>query len=220
MTRLRCLSLCACLGLLLTTMACGSGGGSGVAKPWDQARLANTGTDWWINATKGAFFFSVLLANSYADTAGRASAISFTESVINKLTPSTTDPTSLMPAPTPDWPYDPNSTYSVNGPAVAHNNAEATDLVDGAADPLFDSTRSYQPVLLVWEVYDKPNSSPYETMNVKILQMASQANAGQIYNDLLTWPQYSDQAAGGDIPWSQCTGADPNPCGLPSPSSH
>jgi len=70
MTRLRCLSLCACLGLSLTTLACGSGG-SGAAKPWDQGRIANTGTGWWVNATKGVFFFSVSLSNSYlTDKAG------------------------------------------------------------------------------------------------------------------------------------------------------
>jgi len=107
MTRLRCLSLCACLGLSLTTLACGSGG-SGAAKPWDQGRIANTGTGWWVNATKGVFFFSVSLSNSYlTDKAGGATVISFTEGLINKITPGVA-PASLLPTSgeVPPWTYD------------------------------------------------------------------------------------------------------------------
>jgi len=67
MTRLRSLTLCACLALSLAAMACsssssdggvkggpgGAAGGSG-SSLWDEARIANTGTDWWLNIRKGA----------------------------------------------------------------------------------------------------------------------------------------------------------------------
>lgn len=213
MTRLRCLGLCACLGLSLTTMACGSGGSSSAAKPWDQGRIANTGTQWWVNATKGAFFFSMLFGPSYAtDTAGQATAISFTEDAIKKLTPTTATPASLMPAPNEvaGWIYDPNSPDSVTGPAVANNFDAATALFDGAADPIFPNPpRSYVPVSLAWEVYGNTSTNPYQTIDAKIIQLPSSANAGRFYTDLLSESQYSKD----NNPWSECTGSDPNPCG-------
>ena len=216
MTRLRCLGLCACLGLSLTTMACGSGG---AAKPWDQGRIANTGTEWWVNATKGAYFFSMLFGPSYAtdtaglpNTAGQATVIAFTEDVIKKLTPATAAPASLMPAPNEvaGWIYDPNSPDSVTAPAVANNADQANNLLDGSAAPIFPNPpRSYVPVSLAWEVYGNTSTNPYQTIDAKIVQLPSSANAGQFYTDLLSEPQYSKD----NNPWSECTGSDPNPCG-------
>jgi hypothetical protein len=212
MTRLRSLSLCACLGLSLTTMACGSGGSSGAAKPWDQGRIANTGTEWWVNATKGAYFFSIQITNSFlADKAGAATVISFTEGVINKITPSTTAPASLLPTSgeVAGWTYDQTSDYTKAGPATANNAADATNYIDGAADPIFDPTRTYQPVALSWEVYTNGSATTPQQIDAKIVQMVSSGDAGKLYNDVLTFSQYDPQ----NIPWTQCTGSDPTPCG-------
>ena len=222
MTRLRCFSLCACLGLLLTTMACGSGGSSGAAKPWDRARIANTGTDWWINATKGVFFLSIKITNSYVDdTAGRASVISFVEDVIKKITPGAT-PASLLPASgdVPPWTYDQTSADTAAGPATANNFDAATALFDGAADAIFGvavpftpSTRSFQPVSLVWGVYTN-GAAPPQRMDAKVVLMASQGDAGRLYTDVLSYSQYAP-APVGSLDWKECTGSDPNPCGAP-----
>ncbi|MGO9291786.1 MAG: hypothetical protein ACLQIJ_23895, partial [Polyangia bacterium] len=56
MTRLRLLGLCACLVLSLTTIACGSSNSG--PSTWDQSRIANTSSDWWLNALKGEYYFS------------------------------------------------------------------------------------------------------------------------------------------------------------------
>ena len=210
MTRLRCLSLCACLGLSLTTLACGSG----AAKPWDQGRIANTGTEWWVNVTKGVFFFSVSISNSFlADKAGGATVISFTEGLINKITPGVA-PASLLPTPgqVQPWTYDQTSDYTKDGPVTANNSVDATNYIDGAADPFFDSTRSYQPVALTWELYTNGSTTTPQQMDAKIVQMASQGDAGKLFNDVLTFSQYTP-APVGTITWTQCTGSDPNPCG-------
>ena len=218
MTRLRSLSLCACLGLSLTTLACGSGGSSGAAKPWDEGRIANTGTDWWMNATKGVFFLSIKITNSY-DVAGRATVISFVEDVIKKIAPGAT-PASLLPASGEftGWTYDPNSPDTAAGPAPASSFQAATDLFDGAADALFGvsvpftpSTRSFQPVGLVWGVY---TDGATHGMDAKVVQMASQGDAGRLYTDVLTYSQYLP-APVGSLAWKECTGSDPNPCGAP-----
>jgi hypothetical protein len=198
-------------------MACGSGG-TGVVKPWDQARVANTGTDWWVNATKGVFFLSIKITNSYADDAvGRATVIGFVEDVIGKITPGAA-PASLLPTSgeVQPWTYDPTSDYTKDGPASASNFVDATNLFDGAADPIFGvenplsgvSTRSYQPVGLAWGVYTD-GATPEHKMDAKVIQMASKGDAGKIYNDVLTFSQYSPD----NIPWTACTGPDPNPCG-------
>jgi hypothetical protein len=219
MTRLRCLSLCACLGLSLTTLACGSGG-SGAAKPWDQGRIANTGTDWWVNVTKGVFFFSVKITNSYlADKAGAATVISFTEGLIDKITPGAAL-ASLLPTSgeVQPWTYDQGSDYTKDGPATATNFADATTYVDGAADPIFGvdpitgSTRTYQPVALTWELYTNGSTTTLQRMDAKIAQMASPGDAGKLFNDILSFSQYTP-APVGTIVWTQCTGSDPNPCG-------
>jgi hypothetical protein len=201
----------------LTTLACGSGG-SGAAKPWDEGRIANTGTDWWVNATKGVFFLSIKIKNSYADdTAGRASVITFVEDVIKKITPGAT-PASLLPASgeVQPWTYDPNGPNTAAGPATANNFDAATALFDGAADALFGvtdpfspSTRTFQPVGLAWGVYT--DGATYG-MDAKVVQMASQGDAGKLYTDVLTYSQYLP-APVGSLDWKECTGSDPNPCG-------
>jgi hypothetical protein len=193
----------------------GSGSADGaVTRPWDQGRIANTGTDWWVNATSGVFFFSIKITNSYPDdTAGRATVINFTEVMIDKITPSTTAPVSLLPVSgeVAGWTYDQTSDYTKNGPVTASDFMAATNYIDGAAEPIFDTTRSYQPLALAWEVY--ANSS-YHQMDVKVVQMASKADAGMLYRDVLSFLQYAPQ----NIPWTQCVGSDPNPCES-SPSS-
>jgi hypothetical protein len=212
----------------LTTLACGSGGsggggtggtggsgGSGATKPWDEGRIANTGTDWWVNATKGVFFLSIKITNSYADdAAGRATVISFVEDVIRKIAPGAT-PASLLPASGEftGWTYDPNSPDTAAGPAPASNFDAATALFDGAADAIFGvavpftpSTRSFQPVRLVWGVY---TDGATHGMDAKVVEMASQGDAGKLYTDVLTYSQYAPD----NIPWKECTGSDPNPCG-------
>jgi hypothetical protein len=200
-------------------MACGSGG-TGAAKPFDNGRIANTGTSWWINVTKGVYFFSIKITNSYKDdAAGRATLISFTEDVLNKITPSTTAPASLLPAENEiaGWTYDQTSGYTMNGPALASTFQAATDLFDGAADPLFGvdslgaTIRSYVPVSLAWEIYTDGATTEHK-MDAKIVQMASKTDAGKLFTDLVdgTYSQYKPSI----IPWVQCTDSDPNPCGV------
>jgi hypothetical protein len=190
----------------------GSGGADGaVTKPWDQGRVANAGTEWWVNAIQGVFFFSIKITNSYqADMVGRATVINFTEGMINKITPSTTAPASLLPASgeVTGWTYDQTSDNTKNGPVTATDFLAATNYIDGAAEPIFDTTRSYQPLALAWEVYA---NGPYHQMDVKVVQMASKADARTLYRDVLTFSQYAPQ----NIPWTQCAGSDPNPCGSP-----
>jgi hypothetical protein len=166
------------------------------------------------------FFFSVSLSNSYlTDKAGGATVIGFTEGLIDKITPGASA-ASLLPTSgeVPPWTYDQISNYTMNGPATATNFADATTYVDGAADPIFGvdpstgSTRTYQPVALTWELYTNGSTTAPQQMDAKIAQMASQGDAGKLFNDILSFPQYTP-APVGTITWTQCTGSDPNPCG-------
>jgi hypothetical protein len=166
------------------------------------------------------FFFSVKITNSYlADKAGAATVISFTEGLIDKITPGAAL-ASLLPTSgeVQPWTYDQGSDYTKDGPATATNFADATTYVDGAADPIFGvdpitgSTRTYQPVALTWELYTNGSTTTLQRMDAKIAQMASPGDAGKLFNDILSFSQYTP-APVGTIVWTQCTGSDPNPCG-------
>ena len=173
---------------------------------WDQARIGNTGVAWWLNAIKGAYFFDVKITPSAQyDTVGRATVIAFAQKVVAGLTSGMPAPVSLVPAANaiPGWTLDQNSSLTASGPAVATDNASATALIDGAADPFYDSSKGYQAKGLAWEVYA---NGTYST-DLKIWQMASAADAAQLYTDLLIEPLYAN------VVWTTCSGTDPsNPC--------
>ncbi len=176
---------------------------------WDQARIGNTGVGWWVNAIKSAYFFSVKVSpSSQDDTAGRAAVIGFAQKVVGGLTSGTPAPATLVPLadPTSGWMLDQNSSKTASGVAVATDATSATALVDGAADPFYDTTKSYQAKGLAWEVYSNGTYS----LDLKIWQMASATNAAQLYTDLLDNSLYSN------ITWTTCSETDPlNPCGTP-----
>ncbi len=141
--------------------------------------------------------------------------ISFTEDAIRKITASTTAPASLLPTSgeVAGWTYDQTpGSYTMNGPVTANNSIDATNYIDGAADPIFDPTRTYQPVALSWEVYTNGSATTPQQMDAKIVQMASSGDAGKLFNDVLTFSQYAPLPSG-NIPWTRVTGSDPTPCG-------
>jgi len=207
MTRQRCFCLCACLALSLSAVACGSSNSEpATSSGWDKARIGNTGVGWWVNALKSAYFLSVKISpSSQDDTTGRGKVISFTQKVAGGVTSSTADPATLVPAPdqNSEWQLDQNSPKTANGVATATDATSATALVDGAADPFYDTTKSYQAKGLAWEVYSNGTYS----LDLKIWQMASVTDASTIYDDLLNNSLYNN------VTWTTCPGTDPNtPC--------
>ncbi|HJX67027.1 MAG TPA: DUF6599 family protein, partial [Polyangia bacterium] len=168
---------------------------------WDQARIGNTGLAWWLNAIKGAYFFDVKITPSAQyDTAGRATVIAFAQKVVGGLTSGMPAPVSLVPPANaiPGWTLDQNNPLTASGPAVATDNASATALIDGAADAFYDPSKSYQAKGLAWDVYANGTYS----IDLKIWQMASAADAAQLYTDLLIEPLYAN------VMWTTCSGTD------------
>jgi hypothetical protein len=242
MTRLRSLTLCACLALSLAAMACSSGssdggvkggsaaggagggaaGGSGGASTtggaagssgsslWDEARIANTGTDWWLNIRKGAYFFSLDITPAFEDdTVGRKAVIDFGKAVAAKLTSGSPAPATLAPAANEvsGWTYDPDNYKTASGPAVATDGTEAEGLIDGGAAAFFDGTKSYQAKGLAWENYV---NDTYQ-LALQVWQMANVADATLLYADLINSSSLYSNA-----PFVACSGTDPaNPCGSP-----
>ncbi len=209
MTRPRCFCLCACLTLSLTAMACGS---SGAALPsgWDQARIGNTGVGWWLNAIKGAYFFSVkVYPSSQDDATGRSTVISFTQKVVGGLRSGSPAPATLVPAAdeSSGWSLDPNSEKTANGVATAFNSTDAKNLVGDLADAFYDSSRSYQAKGLAWEVYTNGTYS----LDLKVWQMASAADASKLFTDLRS--DAGSDSLYSNVNWTTCSGTDPkNPC--------
>jgi hypothetical protein len=175
---------------------------------WDEARVANTGTDWWINIRKGAFYFSLDITMSLQDdTVGRAEVINFGKAVAAKLTSASPAPATLVPAANEvsGWTFDPGNYKTASGPAVATDGTEAEGLIDGGAAAFFDGTKSYQAKGLAWENYV---NDPYQ-MVLQVWQMANAADATKLYTDLLTSSSLYSNA-----PFVACPGTDPaNPCG-------
>jgi hypothetical protein len=185
----------------------GVAGGSG-SSLWDEARIANTGTDWWLNIRKGAYFFSLQITPAYQDdTVGRADVISFGKAVAAKLTSASPAPATLVPAANEvsGWTFDPGSYKTATGPAVATNGTQAEALIDGAAAAFFDGTKSYQAKGLAWEDYI---NDTYQLV-LQVWQMANTADATLLYADLLT-----SSVLYGNAPFIACSGTDPaSPCG-------
>ena len=213
MTRLRCLGLCACLGLSLTVVACGSsnsnggGGGASGSTGWDEARIANTGTAWWLNATKGAYFFAAQISPSPTDDAtGKTTVIDFAQKVVAKLKSGTPTPASLIPAANeiPSWAYaqDQDHTATANGPIVVTSQTSATDLIDGGADPFY--TSSYSASGMAQEFY---TNGTY-IIEIRIWQMGSTTQAKALFTGLLADSLYSCD----NYPWTQVSPSDPKPC--------
>ena len=241
MTRLRSLTLCACLALSLAAMACsssssdggvkggsaagGAGGGaagSSGSSLWDEARIANTGTDWWLNIRKGAYFFSLDITRALQDdTVGRKAVIDFGKAVAAKLKSASPAPATLAPAANEvsGWTFDPDSAMTAAGPASATNDAEAENLIDGGAAAFFDPNEPYQAKGLAWEIYV---SGTYR-LDLQVWQMANAQDATVLYTDLLKSSSLYSNASfvacsGTDPanPCGTCTGSDPaNPCGAP-----
>ncbi len=210
MTRSGRISLCACVTLSLTTLACGSSNSGGPASTtWDQARLGNTSTAWWMNAQKGAFFLSIQIGISYADdTVGKKQAIDVT-----KLVAAKSGSTALSLVPTAaeipgSWIVDPDVTFTANGPVVAADFTTATTYVDGGADPFFPKDKSYHAAALAWENYkenDASNPDPYG-LDLRIWQMASAADARSVYTDVLS--EQDSMYRSDIVPWTTCTATD------------
>jgi hypothetical protein len=191
-------------------MSCGSSTTS--SEGWDQARIGNTGVGWWVNAIKSAYFFSVKISpSSQDDTTGRATVLTWTQKVVSQVKSSTAAPETLVPSapttPSTDptvWTLDQNSPKTAAAVATANDPNSADALVDGAADPFYDPTKSYQAKGLAWEVYTNGTYS----LNLQVWQMPSANDASVFYTtDSLTNSLYNN------VTWTTCTGNDPNnPC--------
>ena len=210
MTRSGRFSLCAYLTLSLTTLACGSSNSGGTTSTtWDQARIANTGTRWWMNAQKGAFFLEVRLelypaGSPVDDTVGKKQAIDVTKIVAAK---SGSTALSLVPtaAEIPgSWIVDPDVAYTANGPVATSDSGKAIEWFDGGADPFFDSTKSYHASAVAWENYKENDASKSDlyVLDLRVWQMASAADARSVYVDSLQSESFAP------VTWATCTATD------------
>jgi hypothetical protein len=220
MTRSRCFYLCACLSL--TAAACGSSTSTpsstgtstttstASSASWDQARIGHTGTSWWINAQKGAFFFSVQLHSAYIDdTAATTKAldISITQKAVAKVNAgatalSTIPALSEMPG---SWSNFQDNDYTKNGPVTSSDFAvdppgTVTLWIDGGMDPFF--TDAYKAKALAFANYVTNDASvkddPY-VFELRFWQMASATDAAKVYSDLLSNSYYSTTE------WANCS---------------
>jgi hypothetical protein len=176
---------------------------------WDQARIADMGTGWWVNAQKGKFFISTRLRIADAmDGTGRPLAISITEIVTNK---SGSTALSLVPLPSElsgKWIYDPEKGETAQGPVVATTFDEASRFFDGGADPFYNSAKGYSAKVSAWANYrETPGDAAYY-LDLRIWEMASAADAASLYNDLLQFAYWSPD----NVPWKTCQGVAGNPC--------
>ena len=209
MTRLGYLGLCACLAISLATITCGSsnsgsggnnnGGSSGTTTGWDQARIGNTGTNYEINAQKGAYFIAIQI--SPEDTTAQSTLVTLVQTEVAKVNSGTTAaPSALMPAlsdlPGSGWTVDTtdNSTLA-SGMVSATDQAKATDLVDGGADPFF--TSGYSATGMAWEEF---TNGTY-VVDAKIWKMGSADAAKKLYTGLLTDSYFSQD----NNSWVACT---------------
>jgi hypothetical protein len=138
--------------------------------------------------------------------------VGFTQTVVAKLTSGSPKPVTLVPALSEmpggtGWTLDPNpldpaDPKTATGPAVASNEADAIYLIDGSAAPFFVQG-GYQALGLAWERWVKGDYS----MELRVWQMASVADATKLYTDLLSNSLYSN------VTWTTCAGTDPaKPC--------
>lgn len=176
-------------GTTATGGATGGTGGTASTKPWDAGRISNTGTDWWINARRGTYYFAVRLQNSYEDDlAGKAAATEFANAVAAKIGAGTATPSigTLVPAASEvsGWTFDPDNAKTSSGPAVATTHAKAEEYIDGSAAPFY--TASYSAAAFAWENYAKASY----LLELTIWQMASASDTTQLYSDLLKLPLY------------------------------
>jgi hypothetical protein len=218
MIRSRRFGLCACLVFSLTAVACGSStstpsttgtpsgtatstsSSTGASSSWDQARLGNTTTAWWLNAQKGQFFLAVKLKGSPADdTTGRALEVKVAQVIAKK---SGSSALALLPSVSElpgTWVTDPDITYTDKGPAVADNLTDITVWIDGGADPFF--TSAYSAKALAWANYVASDDTGY-AFDLRVWQMASAADAKKLYSDLLGNSLYNN------VTWATCGATD------------
>jgi hypothetical protein len=214
MTRSRCFCLCACLSL--TAAACGSSTSTpsttgtstttstAASTSWDQARIGHTGTSWWINAQKGAFFLSVQLHSAYIDdTAATTKAldIKVTQLAVAKVNAGATA-LSTIPALSElpgSWSNYPDNSYTVAGPVTATTFEKATEWIDGGADPFFtDAYKAKAFGFANYIVNDASLADPY-WFELRFWQMASAADAAKVYKDLLGNSYYNTTE------WATCS---------------
>jgi hypothetical protein len=206
MIRFGSIGLCAGLMLSLFALGCGSSnsdsGGSNGA-PWDQARIGNSGTAWWINATKGKFFISAKMKPSYKDDLqGRAQVVS-----LGKLVAEKSGSNSVLPKPEEvpgKWINDADKPETANGQVVATDETKATDLIDGGAAPFY--TSSYKAKTFVWANYLEDDASKESPLKLELIlwEMGSTADAKTLYKDLLDNSLYSN------VSWTTCAATDAN----------
>jgi hypothetical protein len=150
---------------------------------WDQSRIANTSSDWWLNALKGEYYFSFDIsgASNQSDCAMFTDVITFSNAVLAKYA-SGVLPAKMVPGSgeVSGWTYDPGQVKTATGPGTATELNGATDLIDGGAAPFF--TPNYSATGFAWENYINGNYK----LELQVWQMASVANATQLYTDLLT----------------------------------
>jgi hypothetical protein len=190
----------------------GGAGGGGASKLWDEARIANTFMAWWLNIRKGAYYVSLEIGTpDQDDMVARKAVIDFGKVVAAKLTSASAATAALAPADgeVSGWKFDPIAGKTDSGPAVGNDKATDENLVDGAADPFFDPSKSYQAKSLVWQNYI---NDPY-TLVLQVWQMPSVEQAVLVYADL---PANSVSSVYKQATFTPCSGTDPaNPCGSP-----
>jgi hypothetical protein len=203
MTHSGCIGLCAGLALSLFALGCGSsnsGSGTSNPGPWDQARIGNSGTSWWINASKDKYFLSIKVKPSYAeDVQGRAQVVSIAKTVAAKA--------GSLPKPeeiSGKWINDPDQSATADGPVVATDETKAVDLIDGGAAPFF--TSSYKAKSFTWANFIEDDASKDTPYKIELIQweMASASDAKTLYGDLLKNSLYSN------VTWKTCAGTDAN----------
>jgi hypothetical protein len=175
--------------------------------PWDQARLSDTGTSWWMNAQKGKFFISAKLrCDALEKTSGRVQTLSITGLVASK---SGSTAVSLVPLPSElagKWIYDPEIEMTAAGPVVAKTFDEATNYIDGGADPFYNSGKGYSAKVLAWANYrETPGDAAYY-LDLRVWEMASAADAASLYTDLL------QNALWSSVSWKTCQSGAKDPC--------
>lgn len=177
---------------------------------WDQARIGNTGTSWWMNVVKGKFFLSIKLRNSWVDdSAGRAEAVGIAKLLASKSGSTALDLIPKLIELPGTWIYDPSYVETQAGPVVATTYEQAINYIDGGAAPFYESGVTAK--VLAWGNYletDSDKDAPY-SLDLRIWEMASASDAGTLYATLLKNSLYSPD----NVPWETCQGGDAaNPC--------
>jgi len=138
-------------------------------------------------------------------------AISFTQKVVAKFKSGSPAPATFVPMISElpavsggsAWTLDPDQPYTASGPALASNENDATNFVDGGADVFFKD--GFSAVGMAWENWVNGDY----TIELQVWQLASSGDAVKLWTDMLSDSFY-------DLTFTACTGTDSsNPCPLP-----